>query len=137
MLLNNAENAEGGKFVGDIQEYADQRGETYSKQLYSNVTEMKYVWLRPQEHKHIEFPYRGMYFSKNLNFKSELLITSLSMNERATPKIDMNLETFTNYVFLLEELFRRFLTPEEVVELRESSTNIRRLKDIFRIILEL
>lgn len=49
----------------------------------------------------------------------------------------MNLETFTNYAFLLEELFRSYLTPEEIVELRENSTNIRRLKDIFRIVLEL
>ena len=65
------------------------------------------------------------------------MTSSLSMNERSSPAIDMNLEVFTNYVFLLEELFRKYLTPEEVVELRESSTNIRRLKDIFRIILEL
>ena len=49
----------------------------------------------------------------------------------------MNLEVFTNYIFLLEELFRKYLTPEEVVELRENSTNIRRLKDIFRIVIEL
>ena len=51
--------------------------------------------------------------------------------------MDMTLEVFTNYIFLLEELFRRYLTPEEVVELRENSTNIRRLKDIFRIVLDL
>lgn len=67
--------------------------------------------------------------------KAELLSSSISFNERYTPKIDMNLEVFTNYIFLLEELFRKYLTPEEVVELRENSTNIRRLKDIFRIVL--
>lgn len=59
----------------------------------------------------------------------------MSLSERHSPIIDMTLEVFTNYVFLLEELFRKYLTPEEVVELRENSTNIRRLKDIFRIVL--
>lgn len=38
---------------------------------------------------------------------------------------------------MLEELFRSFMTPEEVVELRDNTQNIRRLKDIFKIVLDL
>lgn len=49
----------------------------------------------------------------------------------------MTLEIYTNYIFLLQQLFRCYLTPEEVVQLRENSNNIRRLKDIFRIVLDL
>ena len=98
------------------------------------MKEIKFIFARPQAFKSIEFPYNQFYFGKKFNLKCELMTSSLSMNERSSPIIDMNLEVFTNYVFLLEELFRKYLTPEEVVELRESSTNIRRLKDIFRII---
>ena len=136
-MLKNEENHEGMKYLDDINEYATKHGEIFERRLYSNIVEMKYVWMRPEHHKNIKFEYENYYFGKKLNFKSELLSSSLSFNERYTPKIDMNLEIFTSYIFLLEELFRCYLTPEEVVELRESSTNIRRLKDIFRIVLEM
>ena len=47
-----------------------------------------------------------------MNLKSELISSAFSLNERYQPKIDMNLEVFTHYIFLLEELFRKYLTPE-------------------------
>lgn len=109
----------------------------FEKQLYSNVSEVRLVWMRPSELNQLEFPFAGYHFGKRLSFKAELLSAALSLSERQSPLIDMTLEVFTNYIFLLEELFRRYLTPEEVVELRENSTNIRRLKDIFRIVLDL
>lgn len=47
VVYKNAENEEGLKAIDDLQEYADRRGETFERQLYSNITEMKYVWPRP------------------------------------------------------------------------------------------
>ncbi len=63
---------------------------------------MKYVWARPKEYTDLQFPFKNYYFGKLFNLKSELLSSSISFNERYTPKIDMNLEVFTNYIFLLE-----------------------------------
>lgn len=93
--------------------------------------------MRPSHHSNVDFRFKNYYFGKLINLKAELLSASLSLSERYAPKIDMTLEVFTSYIFLLEELFRSYLTPEEVIELRENSTNIRRLKDILRIVLEL
>lgn len=67
--------------------------------------------MRPSHHCNIEFKYKNYYFGKLLNFKAELLSASLSLTERYAPKIDMTLEVFTSYIFLLEELFRSYLTP--------------------------
>ena len=117
--------------------YIEQTGQVFEKQLYSQTTEYRLVWQRPSELSGLEFPFPGHYFGQLFSFKAEMLSASVSLSERHSPKIDMTLEVFTDYVLLIEELFRKYLTPEEVVELRENSTNIRRLKDIFRIVLEL
>ena len=101
-MLNNSENAEGAKIIEDIQEYADRNGETFEKSLYSNITELKYVWPRPKEYRNLSFPYTHYYFGKLFNLKSELISSAFTMNERYPPKIDMNLEVYTNYIFLLE-----------------------------------
>lgn len=69
------------------------------------------MWIRPSHHSNIEFKYSSYYFGKLLNFKAELLSASISLSERHAPKIDMTLEVFTSYIFLLEELFRSYLTP--------------------------
>lgn len=69
--------------------------------------------------------------------KAELMSANIGLTEGTPSKIDLNLEQSTNYIFLLEELFRNYMTPEEIVELRENTQNIRRLKDIFKIVLEL
>ena len=125
------------KVFEDLISYAEKGGQIFEKQLYSNITEVRLVWMRPSHLNNIEFPFKGYHFGKRLSFKAELLSAAHSLSERHSPIMDMTLEVFTNYIFLLEELFRRYLTPEEVVELRENSTNIRRLKDIFRIVLDL
>ena len=70
--------------------------------------------MRDSDH-NLEFKFKNYYFGKLINFKAELLSSSISLHERHTPKIEMTLEVFTNYIFLLEELFRKYLTPEEVV----------------------
>jgi hypothetical protein len=62
---------------------------------------LRLVWMRPQVHSSIIFPYKNYIFSKLFNFKSELLSASISLSERHTPKIDMTLEIYTNYIFLL------------------------------------
>jgi len=57
--------------------------------------------MRSSNFNNIEFPYQNYYFGKILNFKSELLSSSISLSERHAPKIDMTLEVFTSYIFLL------------------------------------
>jgi hypothetical protein len=101
-MFQNEENFEGLKVLDDVQSYAQQTGQIFEKQLYSNITEMKFVWMRPSHHNQIEFPFKNFYFGKLLHFKAELLSASSSLSERHTPKIDMTLEIFTNYIFLLE-----------------------------------
>jgi hypothetical protein len=45
-LIDNKENVAGTKIVTDVQEYADRNGLSSSKQLYSNTTECKFVFVR-------------------------------------------------------------------------------------------
>jgi hypothetical protein len=107
------ENAEGIKLIEDLSTYASQTsGQIFEKQLYSNVSEIRLVWMRPSALSHLEFPYSTYHFGKRVSFKAEVLSAQMSLSERHSPIIDMTLEVFTNYVFLLEELFRKYLTPE-------------------------
>ncbi len=90
------------KIIEDVETYAQKTGQVFEKQIYSNVVEMRFVWTRPQHHANLEFPFTNYYFGKLFHFKSELLSASISLSERHQPKIDMTLEMFTNYIFLLE-----------------------------------
>lgn len=138
VLVDNKENAEGGKVLQDIQEYADRNGLSFSKQLYSNSTENKFVFVRNTElFPEGVFKDRNNLFGRSMVMKAELMSANIGLTEGTPSKIDLNLEQSTNYIFLLEELFRNYMTPEEIVELRENTQNIRRLKDIFKIVLEL
>jgi hypothetical protein len=112
VTFQNAENAEGLRLLEDLQTYAGQTsGQVFEKQLYSNISEVRLVWMRPSALSQLEFPFAGYHFGKRLSFKAELLSAAFSLSERHSPLIDMTLEVFTNYVFLIEELFRRYLTP--------------------------
>lgn len=53
IVYKNAENSEGGKVIEDLEEYANRRGETFERPLYSNITEMKYAWSRPKEYQNL------------------------------------------------------------------------------------
>lgn len=138
VLVDNAENAEGARVVADLQEYADRNGLSFSKQLYSNSQEHRFVLVRNTElYPEGVFPDRHNLYGGSLVLKAELLSANVALTEGAPSRIDLSLEQNTHYLFLLEELFRNYLTPEEVVELRENTQNIRRLKDLFKIVLEL
>ena len=115
VMFKNSENSAGLKLLQDVEDYAQKTGQIFEKQIYSNVAEVRLVWVRPQVHSSLVFPYKNYHFSKLLNFKSELLSASISLSERHAPKINMTLQIYTNYIFLLQELFRCYLTPEEVV----------------------
>jgi len=48
VAYQNMENAEGIKLIEDLSTYASQTsGQIFEKQLYSNVSEIRLVWMRP------------------------------------------------------------------------------------------
>lgn len=137
-LIDNKENVQGNKILADIQEYADRNGLSFSKQLYSNTSECRYVFMRNTElYPEGAFLDGNNLYGKSLVMKVELMSANIALTEGTPSRIDLNLEQNTHYLFLLEELFRSYMTPEEVVELRDNTQNIRRLKDIFKIVLDL
>lgn len=79
VMFKNEENSEGMKVLEDVEVYAQKTGQTFEKQIYSNITEMRFVWMRPSHHASIEFKYKNYYFGKLLNLKAELLSASLSL----------------------------------------------------------
>lgn len=101
-MFKNEENSEGLKILEDVETYAEKTGQIFQKQVYSNIKEMRFVWIRPSHHAHLEFEFNNYYFGKLLNFKAELLSSSISLSERHAPKIEMTLEIYTSYIFLLE-----------------------------------
>lgn len=92
ILIDNTENAEGGKVINDVQEYADRNGLSFSKQLYSNSTENKYVFVRNTElYPEGVFKDRNNLYSKSLVMKAELLSANIALNEGTPSRIDLNL----------------------------------------------
>jgi hypothetical protein len=79
-MFKNEENSEGIKILEDVEVYAQKTGQTFEKQIYSNITETRFVWMRPSHHSNQEFTYKNYYFGKLINLKAELLSASLSLN---------------------------------------------------------
>jgi len=69
-MFRNAENIEGSKIIEDVEIFASKTGQIFEKQIYSNITEVRYVWMRPSHLTNIEFDYKNHYFGKLLNFKA-------------------------------------------------------------------
>jgi hypothetical protein len=102
-LIDNKENIEGSKTIADIQEYADRNGLSFSKQLYSNTSECRYVFIRnTEQYPEGVFPDRNNLYTKSLVMKVELMSANIALNEGTPSRIDLNLEQNTHYLFLLE-----------------------------------
>jgi hypothetical protein len=39
----------------DVEIYVQKTGQIFEKQIYSNITEIRYVWMRPSHHTNKEF----------------------------------------------------------------------------------
>lgn len=79
------------KVLEDVESYTKQSGQIFEKQLYSNITQYRFVWMRPTHYSQIQFPFKNYHFGKRLSFKAELLSASLSLSERHAPQIEMTL----------------------------------------------
>lgn len=58
------------KVFDDLVSYAEKAGQIFEKQLYSNITEVRLIWVRPSHLNSIEFPFKVYHFGKRLSFKA-------------------------------------------------------------------
>lgn len=91
-LIDNKENVEGAKVLNDIQEYADRNGLSFSKQLYSNTSECRFVFSRnTQQYPEGAFPDGNNLYGSSLVMKVELLSANIALTEGTPSRIDLSL----------------------------------------------